>query len=185
MAKKTGGFLTPFHELLMKDITHPAFAMAHFINGFVYATDATILIRQSLRRFHGLEDEQVNNLEGKKISYAKLKALWTASLVHFRADEIFYISKEGIQGAMAYDTLDGRTPDFEQTLPTEYAQTGALVLGINPELAARLYKAMGSQCFIMHYSGEGRAILVTGYEAANVNLGLIMPTTTTNAKKPF
>lgn len=185
MAKKTGGFITPFHELLMKDITRPVFTMAHFVNGFVYATDANILIRQSLGRFHGLDDEQINNLEGKKIGYAKLKALWTASLVHFRADEIFYISKDGIQGAFAYDTLDGRTPDFEQVLPTEYAAAGPLVFSFNPEFAARLYKAMGGQGFYMHYCGEGRAILVTGFDAATINLGLIMPMTTMNATSPF
>jgi hypothetical protein len=181
MAKQSlryGGFKAPFHLVLSKDRLRPALCQAHFLNGYVYATDANVLIRQSLVEFHGIEEEQAKILEGKRLNESKLRILWDAETVEFKPDGIEFKDKLGAQMRMGYDTNDDKVPDFEKAIPRAYVEGGLQLIGINPITLARLQKAMdvSNGAMSLHFAGRSKAIAVQHINISpSVSYGLIMP----------
>ena len=51
MSKEKSNFATPLHLACADDEIRPALECVHFIDGFAYATDGSILVKQSLKEY--------------------------------------------------------------------------------------------------------------------------------------
>jgi hypothetical protein len=193
MAKrKIGGFITPIHEALSKDETRPAMCHAWFLNGYVYATNGSILCRQSLTQFHGIDPEQTVLLEGKVLSHSKVKTIYGAWITEFREDSIYVLSKDGVESTMQYDVCEDRRPDFEAVFPREYHTGNAAYLMFNMDYAAKLVKCMlhpGADIPTVQltYTGsDNRAYIVhTSAHGHEDNIGLLFPVLSSHITLPL
>lgn len=60
-------FLAPIHLACSTDILKPVMNEVAFLKGSAIATDGHMLVRQKLKPIHGLTDEDIATLEGKRI----------------------------------------------------------------------------------------------------------------------
>lgn len=179
MKTKTNFLNSNIETICAKDDLRPALQCAYFSKGYVYVTDAHILLKQSLSDVHGLDAEQIATLEGKLLHRDDLKAL--------KGHESYKVTEEGIiaykgNRSTTYHYYGGeeKYPDCDAVIPN-LAETKMEtdIYGINPDLLQRLTKAMYSDVGInhvkMHFSGQNRACLIENDVALEHQKGLIMP----------
>lgn len=174
-AGKNSFLETPVDIICTKSDLRPAMKCVYFKDGFLYATDAHIAIKQSLK-LHGLEQEEINALDGKLISSEGIKAL--------KKMDGFYIDEKGIVGVKGqnetrFNFVDERFPDLEAVLPKS-SQEATEFIGINPELYARVGKVLISDedvpnFFRLDFYGTTRAIKATTKIPDTEQIAIIMP----------
>ena len=86
--KKTGGFKTPLFKALLADGMHEKLSYAFVSNGFVYASNGVILIKQSLSEIHEIDEDQQKFIDGKSFHLDLLKQLWKFKFVEFTENSI-------------------------------------------------------------------------------------------------
>lgn len=166
---------TPVDIVCSKDDLRPAMKCVYFKDGFLYATDAHVAIKQSLK-LHGLEQEEIDALDGKLISSEGIKAL--------KKMDGFYIDEKGIVGVKAqnetrFNFVDERFPDVEAVLPKS-SQEATEFIGINPELYAKVCKALVKDedvtgFYRLDFFGTRRAIKVTTKIPDTEQMAIVMP----------
>ena len=181
MSEKTkiGGFKTQIWHACGNDEIRPILNHAHVMNGFIYATNGHILVKQSLKNVHGLDDEQVAHLEGKSFHKDLLQVLDKQNEVTFKADGI-HIKGKGIGSAVIeYSDLVGKFPNCYNVIPRAELAESVDYIGMSVQKINNLIKAMSfspNNHFRFTFYGKDRAILVRGEEFdLNDEIGLIMP----------
>ena len=180
---KIGGFKTQLWHACGNDELRPVMNYAHVKDGYIYATDAHILVKQSLRGVHVLDETQCENLEGKFFHKDLLKLLDKQEVVMFEKDGIS-ISSFGIEKSLIpYSECDIKFPNCDAVIPASSQITAVDFVGITPKILARLIKSMYKSGFGYRFTfyGKMRAILLNSGEFDRSDeIGLIMPTNTEN-----
>jgi hypothetical protein len=173
--KKIGGFKTKLFNVLQKDEQRQDLMYAKIKNGYVYASNGRILLKQNLQTFHEIDKEQADLIEGKTFHRDLLKQLWAFDVVEFKEHTICASS------GGAYTEFDYShkitSPNFEAVLLYSFNETKALSLDY--KLLKTLCDAMDFDGFpYFYFAGENKAVTVcNGINQLDIQHGLIMPAT--------
>lgn len=144
---------TMLHIACGDDDFRPAMTFVFIKNKFAYATDAHVLVKQSLLKVHDFSTEELKHVEGKMIS----QKMW---LEGFKAtkkamkDGEQYEPKFTAEGMKIWDGLhtiqysfskvdDMKYPECDKVIPSiDETTSGIDRIGVNPYLIERLRKAM-------------------------------------------
>lgn len=170
---------SPIWEATDNKSDRPAFQMIHFKNGFAYATNAKIAIRQSLNLWSFLTENCRENLQGKSITGSKLKELSKHQFFTFDPD--FIKLQDGTK--LTYDdpeaNLDNIISLIDLTFKIEDNELQALqVFSLDPELLIRLSKAMqptGFLTFFARHKTKAFICIDATLQDVSENAGLFMP----------
>lgn len=139
---RRGKFLqTDIHLAISKDELRPAMQHVFFKDGFLYATDAHVLIKQYMK-LHDFTDEEIKILN--------LKMIHRESLIQIKKYDLFEVQEEGIlcvgnynQRALfqyADNESVGQYPDCDAVIKDEHGQVSEV--GIKPEFLTKISKCM-------------------------------------------
>lgn len=171
-------FISNLHLACGKDMLRPALQCVHFKNGYAYASNAYVLIKQPLSLSNIQESE---NLEGKAIHSSIFKEIRKMKHVTCTPDGFECRTKDNQK--VFYQYLETNTPpDFEAVIPKD-KPGGVAEIGIKPAFVALLGKAMaGGACGLKAiFRGERGAIIFEPIQQEyNGEIGLFMPTIFTN-----
>lgn len=187
-------FPSALHKATGNDDLRPVFRHVIFKDGYAYATDANILVRQSLKY---INIEGFENLEGKKIHAEIFRRIYNERNVFVRAYPD-YIEMQyllfGTSVKFSYSTDDNKTPNFKAVIP-DISDKKSLptpdysAIGINHRIFTRLISAMNiepslNQIKIILPKTNNTAIVILDqhYDSAKSSdqLGLIMPVMISN-----
>jgi hypothetical protein len=171
--KKIGGFKTKIWNVLGKDEMSQSLMYAKVLNGYIYASNGKILIKQSLQEFHEIEKEQADIIEGKTFHRDLLKQLWAFEVVGFDQDKI----RASVGGAHTeFDYSPTITsPNFESVLTRPYGEIKQISL--DHKLIKTLCDAMHFDGFPKFYfTGECTATTIcNNIDELHIQHGIIMP----------
>lgn len=168
MAKKVRQtFRTPLHLACSDDELRPVFGYIHFLNGMAYATDAHILVEQSVDLYCDVINKDM--LDGHSIHRDAYKFISKCQEAEVIDTGIKCTTKDGAYFFYPWPDMSAmKIPDFKKVMSFTSAPTP--VLGISPHymkiLDKVLYKTRGSsiRCDLQ---GDNGAIMVTVPEMIN------------------
>lgn len=152
-------FTTKLYECCANDELRPMMQCVHFMNGFAYASDGIVMIKQTLELHSVVNKEQ---LEGKAIHKDSYKVIMTFEIAEATETGVYCKSTSGQTAFFDYfEKLGEKTPNFESML-TRRGLTSLTFIGINPEHFARLAKAIYNpgNNMRMQFTGVSTAILI-------------------------
>lgn len=176
--KKNGGFKTPLFKALYSDENRAELQHAYVRNGYVYATNATILIKQSLTEIHEIEPKQQAIVEGKNFHIDLLKQLWKFKFIEFKESGI--VAGDGKAWCEFDYSYTCTMPNMEAVLKSQSGLIELSKISFNPKYLALLENVMdlsySSGALVMQFAGETKAIQVfSSYDTMDIQLGIIMP----------
>ena len=163
------------HLACVKDDLRPAYAFVHFKNGFAYASDSMILVRNPISEISTFDEQEAAALDGKSLHMDFYKDM-------LKYDEVL-ISEDGLEchkgdeKAFFYFT-ETKMPDFEKVLQDALHSPAVNIgeIGFNIALLQRLSKAMGGRNETkMTFKGAGKPIIIEPCDDASTSIGLLMP----------
>lgn len=158
------------------DVLRPEFNFVFFENGYVYATDAHMLVRAKIADISGFPEDQIALLDGKAIHAKALKKLYAHKHVEIREDGFHAIEEGGMIEIVYKFAPDGlKRINFEAVLSKqERADVGKI--GMKAELLHKLTSAMDcTDRTRLDFAGEGGAIYVEPVDKDIDIKGLVMP----------
>ena len=157
------------------DDVRPIMNCIHFENGYAYASDGHILVKNLLLECTSIPEEQIEKLNGKNLHRESYKELLKYDAIEI-SDEGIEATKNGEKIFFYFSNIDGAYPSAEKTLQSALnAPTVAMSqVGLNTDYLVKLNKALhGSNTCKYQFKGEGRPIILQGVES--VSIGIIMP----------
>lgn len=165
---------------LKEDVTNPTLGCIYIKNGYAYASDRIILVRNDLRDMSNFDDADIEALDGKYIPADFYKEI-------IKYDDCL-ISEEGIEchknddKAFFYFKDFGETnyPNADKVLENALNKMTVPMpqIGFDVRNMQRLYKALygANQCKAT-FKGEGKPIVFYSLEKSSNSVGLLMPVT--------
>ena len=164
MSKERYNFASPIHLACADDKSRPIFECVHFINRFIYASDGTMLVKQSIDYSQVIESIK---LEGKSIHGDSFKEALTYKIVT-ATDEGLQCKDDDRETFFYYSKFSDKLPDFESIISSHCCKSVDFI-GFDPKKIAISGKVLiGGE-----YSGikvtfngidKGMMIEVLGYE---------------------
>lgn len=175
---KIGGFKTQIWKVLSNDRLRPALCHAFVQNGFIYATDAYIAVKQSLYHIHDLDAEEREAIEGKYFSEYLLKQLEKCEIVQFKKDGIHTVCGNTKAVYQYNDCGSDQYPNVDAVLPARDKIEEVSSIGFNPTFFKAMSDVMmkNDNRFRFEFNGPNKAIVVTaeGYDREH-QMAIIMP----------
>lgn len=155
-------FNTKLYECCSDDKMRPLFQCVHFENGYAYAADGMIAIKQTLA-FQSIVNPE--ELDGKSIHRDSYKQIMAFEIAEANADGIECWNENGQKVFFEYYELkDGeKVPDFEKVINTRHGLTNLTFLGIDPKMLMRLNHAIycpAGHTIRMQFTGINKPILI-------------------------
>lgn len=147
------------------DDLRPHLKCVYFKNGYAYASDCHILIRESLKDIHLFDEEQIRMLDDKLISSDSFKYLKNITSFQVKENGILVRQKSGLEILVIYSKEEKRI-DFEKVIPDINNCTfdhKDLVLALNPYVLKKLLSCLEStlsKIYVMPNEKNNRAILL-------------------------
>jgi hypothetical protein len=171
MEKKT--FTTKLYEVCSSDELRPVMMCIHFLNGFAYASDGHMCVKQSLE-YHTILG--IDFLEGKSIHKDNYKAVMGFETAECNEDGITCNDSDGRTAFYDFFDLKGvEMPNFESVLKP-VGQKSIEFIGITPEYLSRIWKALHvpSNVLRLQFQGVDKPILIDTPEIEN-QWAILMP----------
>lgn len=182
--KKESLFLSKIETVCGNDDLRPAMQHIYFKDGWMYATNAHILVKQKID-IHNFSAESIKLLDGKMLHKDSIKTLGKCT--------IFSVSNDGTEIQGIIDKNQAITvklvneddylkfPNCNAVFPKDEMQSEIGTIGINAKYLMTLQNALidGEYGLKLTFHGKDRAILahiISCENDLNVNqIGLIMP----------
>lgn len=168
-------FTTKLHESCGDDDLRPILMCVHFANGYAYATNGHIIVKQSLKYHSILDPERLNGKSIHKDNYKAVMQFETCTC------DDSGISCQNLDGRTAFFEYFDRgvteMPEFDRVMAIDqYKETDVPFIGINPEFFFKLSKSMHSidGSFRLRFQGLTKAIIVDCI-GIDDQYGIIMP----------
>lgn len=163
------------HLACEKNELRPAFACVHFKDGFAYASDGMILVRNPISEISTFDKQEAAALDGKSLHMDFYKDM-------LKYDEVL-ISEDGVEchkenGKAFFYFTETKMPAFEKVLQdTLHSSTVNISeVGFNMALFQRLNKAIGGKNETkMTFKGARKSIIVEPCDDTSSSIGLLMP----------
>lgn len=155
-------FNTKLYECCSDDKMRPLFQCVHFENGYAYAADGMIAIKQTLA-FQSIVNPE--ELDGKSIHRDSYKQIMAFEIAEANADGIECWNENGQKVFFEYYKLkDGeKVPDFEKVINGKSGLTSISFIGLSAKNLMRLSNALyiPNQCTMrLQFCGIDKAIVV-------------------------
>lgn len=165
-------FTTKLHLACSTDENRPMYGCIHFENGFAYATNGNLIIKQSLE-YHSILDPI--NLDGKSLHRENFANIMQFEIATANEDGVYCHNKDGRSAFFEYfDRKGQQVPDFDIVI-NQFSARGVDFIGINPKSFDIISKALynGDQLRI-RFAGIDKSMLcdVPAYES---QLAYVMP----------
>ncbi len=171
------------HKCCGKDPQRPSMQYLYFKDGFVYATDATVLVKQNLLGCHDIPVEMHTLLDGKLLHAENAEALAVCNFFEFQDDKIIGHKKGSKTKVLADLELEenvGKYPNINAVIPT--GERGSVSrFALNPKLLVQIQSAAVSidkaaANTRLNFYGETRSAVVefAGFDISEQS-ALIMP----------
>ncbi len=175
MKKSRINFPSPIYLACSRDLLRPAINHVWFDDGFAYATDANILLRQSFN-YIGLENTHL--LNGKSIHQTIFQRILKHNQITITEDGI-RTTEEGSTINYGYANYEGKFPDCKDILADfTHSVIEYTIIGIDHIKLAKLVKAMGlnSQLKIILPPFNTRSIQIVPFDVDKKDMiGILMP----------
>ncbi len=171
MEKKT--FTTKLYEACSSDELRPVLMCVHFKDGFAYASDGHMVVKQSLE-YHSILG--IDFLKGKSIHKDNYKAIMQFETAECNEDGIACSDSDGRTAFYEWFDLNGAViPDFDSVLKP-IGQKSVEFIGLNADLLYRISKALHvpSDSLRLQFQGVDKGILIDTPEIEN-QWGMLMP----------
>lgn len=133
-------FTTKMFECCGDDELRPLMQCVHFLNGYAYATNGYVSIKQTLELQSIMNKE---NLDGKSLHKKSYQAIMGFEIAECNLDGIYCKNTTGQTAFFDYfNRNDEPIPNFEKAMQPKRGLTSLSFIGINPEHLARLSKAI-------------------------------------------
>lgn len=131
-------FISDLHLACAKDKLRKSLQCVHFLNGYAYASDGIILIKQSLEINNGIPNYEM--LENKSIHKDSFNEIRKFDIVVVNEDG-FDCTKGGRKAFFPFTDLEGEViPDFDAVIPQQVVELSEI--GVSPKYVGILEKAM-------------------------------------------
>lgn len=145
-------FTTKLHEVCSDDELRPIMMCIHFKEGFAYASDARMVVKQSLE-YHSIINPEL--LEGKSIHKDNYKAIMQFEKATCDDTGVACEDNDGRTAFFEYFDRKGvELPNFESVF-TLHGFLNINFIGIMPELLYKLSKAMHCPGSILRLRFQG------------------------------
>lgn len=164
MDKQT--FTTKLYEVCSNDSLRPILMCVHFNNGFAYASDAHMVIKQSLD-YHTILEKEL--LEGKSIHMDNYKAIMGFETAKCTEKGVECKDSDGRVAFYEYfDRGKDGLPNFDEILKPQGLRPVEFI-GINPEYLYKLRKAIHApnNALRLQFQGVDKGILIDCPEIEN------------------
>lgn len=166
-------FTTKLYEVCSNDELRPILMCVHFMDGFAYASDSRMVIKQSLE-YHSIINPVL--LDGKSIHKDNYKAIMQFETATCDDSGVACVDNDGRTAFFEYFDRKGiELPNFESYLKPA-GQKSIEFIGITPEFLHKLSKAMHSPSgsLRLQFQGVDKVILIDAVGIDN-QFGAIMP----------
>ena len=163
---------------LKDDVTRPLLGCIYIKNGYAYASDSTILVKNDLREISNFDDSDIEALDGKYIPADFYKEIikYDDCLIsdegiecHKNDDKAFFYFKEF--GNSKYPNADKVLEDALNKMTVPMPQ-----IGFDVKNMQRLYRALyGANKCKATFKGENQPIVFYSLENSSISIGLLMP----------
>lgn len=163
------------HLACEKNELRPAFACVHFKDGFAYASNSLILVRNPVSEISTFDKQEAAALDGKSLHMDFYKDM-------LKYDEVL-ISEDGVEchkendKAFFYFT-ETKMPAFEKVLQDALHSSTVNIceIGFNMALYQKLIKAMGGGSETkMTFKGANKPIIIEPCDNMSSSVGILMP----------
>lgn len=155
----------------------PATQNIYFKDGFAYASDGHILVKNELSACSTIDEQQLQILDEKMLHYSHYKDILKYDVIEISEEGIE--AKKNGQKAFFYFNTTEKFPDAEKVINDALSLTPVHTsqFALNIELLARLKKALCTNGQIKFtYKGENRAMICENLQSDYLNcIGIIMP----------
>lgn len=149
----------------------------YFKDGFAYASDSCILVKNELSACSTIEEQQLQLLDGKLLHYSHYKDILKYDVIEISEEGIE--AKKNGQKAFFYFNTTEKFPDAEKVINDALSSTPVQTsqFALNIELLAKLKKALCTNGEIKFtYKGEYKAMICENLHSDYLNcIGIIMP----------
>lgn len=172
MSNKKNTFISDLHLVCAKDEMRPAFQCIHFKNGFAYATNGNVMVKQPIA-FNPILNSDI--LDGMAIHAESFRAIRRMRTVIATEDGFECISKDGSKVFYEY-AKEVDAPDFEAVLNNGSVQP-IHEIAIPVRLVGLLNKAMaGSLQLKMEFRGSNKGVIFKPMSLEHEGeLAIVMP----------
>jgi hypothetical protein len=175
MAKVKFTFNTKLYLCCSDDENRPAMNCIHFKEGFAYATNAYVAIKQSLEYSQIINPEMLN---GKSLHSDSYRAIMSYDIAQCEEEGVLCKSDDGQEAFFTYHKLDYvKIPDIEKFIQSRKERKNEMVeyIGLNPKYLNDLYKAMCFESGVqLTFCENNGPVMVTAPNFDN-QIGVIMP----------
>jgi hypothetical protein len=172
--KQKFNFNTKIHLACSDHMLRPSLNYVYFINGFMYASDAHILVKQSLKLHDIFESDFLNGKSINKNTYANILKYQFANATENGIECSMRDNKDVV--LFKYSENEMTMPDFESILNFKYESV--LSIKFNYIKLKRLIDSMylPEGNIIMTFNSENKAIKITAIGVdENLQVALLMP----------
>jgi hypothetical protein len=158
------------------DDLRPSFGVVSFSDGYAYATDGHIAVKNKLDEISSLTPEEIEKLNGKQISANNWKKLIKADNILI-VDDGIQILRGDMQILLRFS--DFKLPDIsgvvENIVKTEHVEL--FEIGLNVNILSRLFKSMHcpENAVRMAISKGNVGVVVRNSVSQYQSIGIIMP----------
>ena len=153
-------FNTKLYEVCADDELRPLMQCVHFVNGFAYASNGYISIKQTLELQSCINKELLDDKSMHRNSY---RAIMAFEIAECTADGIYCKNTTGETAFFDYfDRKGDPIPNFEKAMAAHRGLTSLTFIGIDPELLNKLVKAIynPSNQLRMQFTGIDSNIII-------------------------
>jgi hypothetical protein len=152
----------------------------YFNNGFMYATNSHVLVKNKISECSDFSEEQIAILNDKYIHKDDYKKLLNEDIIIIEQDGFLVRCAGGRKTKYYFSTDCGKFPNAN-VLFTKKIGEPVVKIGINPTLLLKLSQALHYENKLaLFFNTENHGIIVRDIELSNESVGLIMPVLITN-----
>lgn len=174
---KTIDFLaTKVEAICSTDDLRSALNCVYFKNGFLYATDATIALKQRLE-LHGLNKDFIRHLDGKMLGRTQLKKMRKCDRFEIVDGGILSV-KNGVETMHPF-AVDLNYPDIDAVIPNDFGKLESIK--VSAAYLKKLEDAMfmlveGTHKFLdLKFSRQSAPVVVRTNVPEKDQIAIIMP----------
>lgn len=157
------------------DWVRPISKYIYFKDGYAYATDSHILVKNKLQECSSFTEEEIERLNGKFISAKAYKSIITFDTVNITDTGFECYMDEQQRVIYTFCYPDGKYPNCDSVIEHngQESKEGITQISIDPDLLLRLKKSMFNfEKSYMRLSKDKYCFVVRGNESESI--GLIM-----------
>jgi hypothetical protein len=173
MSKEKFNFNTKLNLCCSRDENRPVMNCIHFKDGYAYAANGIIAIKQSLLYHSVINPERLN---GNSIHADSYKKITSYDIAECLDDGILCKSEDGQEAFFSYFKLSVTPPDIEKVISNRLKKKNedTQSIGINPSYLHDLSKAMIIQAGLK-LSFCGRDAVIVESPEYEEQIAIIMP----------